>query len=78
MATKAGMAGFSLLLAPNPAYNRVQLVNAAAPGRIYIYNTLGALIRTEDSWQQGLDVGGLPAGVYHLQLGKQAARLVVE
>ena len=68
----------TLTVAPNPAHSHVQLLNAAAPGRIYIYNTLGALIRTEDSWQQGLDLGGLPAGVYHLRLGKQAARLVVE
>ncbi|TGE23359.1 RCC1 domain-containing protein [Hymenobacter metallicola] len=71
-------AATTLQLLPNPATTAVQLLGAAAGAEVQLLNPQGQVLRRFAAGTTTLELQELPAGLYLVRAGQQAARLVVE
>lgn len=69
-----------LQLYPNPATKGVVYVQVTKAGIVTIYSNSGQLVKQQqvaEGWQS-INVGALPKGIYHVMIGKEVVKLVVQ
>lgn len=60
--------GNEVTLYPNPAINMLHIATSEAYTQGRIYNSMGQLVQTVNANSKQVDISGLPAGNYYLQL----------
>ena len=78
MSTNKGTGLNSLVIAPNPASQQVQVLNAAKGQPLQLFDLQGRLLSEQPAGSTSLNLSRVAAGMYLVRSGAQQSRLVVE